>query len=78
MYRKLLFTRPASVQEKKGSCMVLEQKSCRIRMGRSLNPNPFLQDLITPGVGPELAYLSESGRVTARYATDNEALESFS
>ena len=28
-------------------------------------------------MGPELAYLSESGRVTARYAIDDEAVEAF-
>jgi len=28
-------------------------------------------------VGPELASLAESGRVTARYVTDDEAVEAF-
>jgi tryptophan synthase beta chain len=31
-----------------------------------------------PGVGPELAFLKEKGRLEVRTATDDEALEAFS
>ncbi len=51
---------------------VLQDKNGQILESESISAG-----LDYSGVGPELAYLSESGRVTARYATDNEALEAF-
>lgn len=45
--------------------------------GQILESESISAGLDYSGVGPELAYLAESGRVTARYATDREALEAF-
>jgi len=51
---------------------VLQDKNGQILESESVSAG-----LDYSGVGPELAYLSENGRVTARYATDSEALEAF-
>lgn len=45
--------------------------------GQILESESVSAGLDYSGVGPELAYLSESGRVTARYVTDDEALDAF-
>jgi len=51
---------------------VLQDKNGQILESESVSAG-----LDYSGVGPELAYLSDIGRVTARYATDDEALEAF-
>ncbi|WP_255335451.1 tryptophan synthase subunit beta [Methanosarcina sp. KYL-1] len=51
---------------------VLQDKNGQILESESISAG-----LDYSGVGPELAYLAETGRVTARYATDDEALEAF-
>ena len=51
---------------------VLQDKNGQILESESVSAG-----LDYSGVGPELAYLSESGRVKARYATDDEAVEAF-
>jgi len=45
--------------------------------GQILESESVSAGLDYSGVGPELAYLSESGRVTARNVTDDEALDAF-
>lgn len=45
--------------------------------GQILESESVSAGLDYSGVGPELAYLAETGRVNARYATDDEALEAF-
>lgn len=47
------------------------------RNGQILESKSISAGLDYSGVGPELASLVESGRVTARYVTDKEALEAF-
>lgn len=47
------------------------------RHGQILESESVSAGLDYSGVGPELAYLSETGRVTPCYATDEEALEAF-
>jgi tryptophan synthase beta chain len=51
---------------------VLQDKNGQILESESVSAG-----LDYSGVGPELACLAESGRVTARYVTDDEALEAF-
>ncbi len=51
---------------------VLQDKNGQILESESVSAG-----LDYSGVGPELAALAESGRVTARYVTDDEALEAF-
>ena len=51
---------------------VLQDKNGQILESESVSAG-----LDYSGVGPELAYLSESRRVTALYATDDEAVEAF-
>ena len=45
--------------------------------GQILESESISAGLDYSGVGPELANLADSGRVTARYVTDDEALEAF-
>ena len=51
---------------------VLQDKNGQILESESVSAG-----LDYSGVGPELASLAESGRVTARYVTDDEAVEAF-
>lgn len=51
---------------------VLQDKYGQIQISHSISAG-----LDYPGVGPELAYLYEKGRIKIGYATDDEALDAF-
>ncbi len=50
---------------------------CRTRTARSRRPTRSAAGLDYPGVGPELSFLKDEGRLTLMQATDAEALEAF-
>jgi len=66
----ILAGRPAVLHGSKS--YVLDDDDGQIRLAHSIAAG-----LDYPGVGPELAYLKESGRVEFRACTDDEALEAF-
>ena len=51
---------------------IIQQKS-----GQTLNTHSISAGLDYPGVGPEHAYLKDSGRATYEAVTDEQALEGF-
>ena len=50
---------------------------CRIRDGQIIETHSISAGLDYPGVGPEHAWLKDSGRAEYVSATDDEALEAF-
>jgi tryptophan synthase beta chain len=58
-------------------CMATAPICCRTRTGRSSRRIPSRPGSITPGVGPEHAWLKDSGRAEYVGVTDAEALQAF-
>ena len=69
--------RPASAAGARASSTARARRSSPTRTGRSLDAHSISAGLDYPGVGPEHAFLRDSGRAEYLAATDDEALAAF-
>ena len=59
------------------SCTAIGRICCRTRTGRSVETHSISAGLDYPGVGPEHAWLKDTGRAEYVSVTDDEALAAF-
>ncbi len=70
-------TPPRSPAARPACCTAAAPSSCRTRTARPSRSHSISAGLDYPGVGPEHAWLAETGRASTSRSTDAEAMEAF-
>jgi tryptophan synthase beta subunit len=64
-------------RKRKALPVYCREHSIQDKSGQTLNTHTISAGLASPGVGPEHAFLKDSGRATYEATTDDQALEGF-